>query len=732
MKYQDFLKTKKITSTTTGISHSVDLSENLYDFQKKIVAWSLRKGKAAIFADCGMGKTYMQVEWAKKVSDHTKKPVIIFAPLAVNIQTIEEALNLGVEITNARENSDITQGVNITNYERMHKFDCERFGGVVLDESSILKSQTGKYRTHLISQFKKTEFKLACTATPSPNDYMELGNHAEFLDVLTAEEMMAMYFIHDSSETQKWRLKKHAQDKFWEFVGSWAVMTRSPSDLGCAMDGYVLPPLDQKIHMVKADWETEGTLFHMGAKTLSERRNARKKSIQDRLEKLKEIVASDNESQWLIWVDYNQESNMISKELGAVEITGSDTPEHKSQSMLDFAKGKIRILVTKPSIAGFGMNWQSCHKMIFFGLSDSYEQYYQATRRCWRFGQKNKVDVHIVISEESDAVIENIRRKEMDHDNMIDGMIAFANHTINDKLIIEDYAMEYQKDDVITDKYHLMLGDCVERVSEIPDESVGYSVFSPPFASLYTYSSSERDMGNVVNESEFYMHFGYLIDEIYRVLVPGRLVSFHCMNLPATKGRDGHIGLKDFRGDLIRMFEDHGFIFASEVCIWKDPVTAMQRTKSIRLLNKQKNKDSSISGQGIPDYLVTMRKPGTNPEPIEHTNNDFPVSLWQKIASPVWMDINQSNVLGYRNAKDEQDEKHICPLQLDVIERALLLWSNPGDLVLSPFMGIASEGYQSIKQGRRFIGVELKKSYFDQAVKNMKNAEIESSQSKFI
>jgi DNA modification methylase len=289
-------------------------------------------------------------------------------------------------------------------------------------------------------------------------------------------------------------------------------------------------------------------------------------------------------------------------------------------------------------------------------------------------------------------------------------------------------ASAYIEDDRHGEGWTMLLGDCVERIKEIESGTIGFSVFSPPFASLYTYSNSDRDMGNSKTDEEFAAHFRYLVDELYRVIMPGRLVSFHCMNLPTSKERDGFIGIKDFRGDLIRMFQDAGFIYHSEVTIWKDPVTAMQRTKAIGLLNKQKNKDSTISRQGIPDYLVTMRKPGDNPEPVTHTNDDFPISVWQKYASPVWMDINPSNTLQYRAARENSDERHICPLQLDVIERAIKLWSNPGDTVLSPFGGIGSEGYVAIKDGRKFIGIELKKSYFDLACKNL-NAAVDESQS---
>lgn len=274
----------------------------------------------------------------------------------------------------------------------------------------------------------------------------------------------------------------------------------------------------------------------------------------------------------------------------------------------------------------------------------------------------------------------------------------------------------------IEEFYSMYHGDSCEVVKGIPDNSIHYTIFSPPFSSLYTYSNSDRDMGNSKDDAEFYEHFKYLVEELYRITMPGRLLSFHCMNIPLMKQKDGVIGLKDFRGELIKLFTDEGFIFHSEVCIWKNPVTEMQRTKALGLLHKQIKKDSSMSRQGIPDYVITMRKPGENPEPIEHTNETFPVDLWQKYASPVWMDIKQSNTLQKKSARAEEDERHICPLQLDVIKRCICLWTNPGDIVLDPFAGIASSNYMALRLDRRTIGIELKDSYYVQAVANCEMA----------
>lgn len=276
-------------------------------------------------------------------------------------------------------------------------------------------------------------------------------------------------------------------------------------------------------------------------------------------------------------------------------------------------------------------------------------------------------------------------------------------------------------DQVVSDKWAAYRGDCVEVLQGLPKHSIGYSIFSPPFASLYTYSNSPRDMGNCKSDAEFFEHFGFLVDELLRVMKPGREVSFHCMLMPTSKERDGYIGLRDFRGDLIRAFQAKGFIYHSEVCIWKDPVTAMQRTKAVGLLHKSVRNNAALSRQGIPDYLVTMRAPGES-ERVTHTPEDYPVQKWQRVASPVWTDIDPSDTLQYRSARENDDERHICPLQLEVIRRGIDLWTNKDDIVLSPFMGIGSEGFVALEMGRRFIGVELKDSYFKQAAQNLENA----------
>jgi len=719
-RYDEFLAKKATVEQPTGLSDVPDLNPDLFPFQRDIVSWALRRGRAAIFADCGLGKTPMQLDWAR----HVPGDVLILAPLAVSTQTVREGDKFEIPVNYCRDQSQVGNGITITNYEMLDRFDPSAFHGVVLDESSILKAYDGKTRTRIIEAFQQTPFRLACTATPAPNDYMELGNHAEFLGTMKRMEMLSMFFVHDGGETQKWRLKGHAQGEFWKWVCSWAVMLRKPSDLGYSDDGFDLPPMTIAQHTIKAKAATPGFLFPVEAQTLQERQAARRESVADRVAKCAEMVNGSDEY-WVIWCGLNTESAALVKAIpDAVEVKGADSTEHKESAMLGFSAGDHRVMVTKPSIAGFGMNWQHCHNEAFVGLSDSYEQFYQAVRRCWRFGQTSPVNVHIITSELEGAVVANVKRKEADAAKMAEEMVNNMSDLNQENLrgtarTSGAYATETHDGKGWT----MNLGDCVEGVRGLDDESIGYSVFSPPFASLYTYTNLEQDMGNSANMGEFMEHFRFLIAELHRVTMPGRLVSVHCMDLPTSKQHHGYIGLQDFRGDIIRAFQAEGWIYHSSVCIWKDPVTAMQRTKALGLLHKQIRKDSCMSRQGIPDYVVTMRKPGDNPQRVSHEAEDFPVSLWQRHASPIWMDIDAGDTLQFRSARDHKDERHICPLQLGVIRRCINLWSNPDDLVLSPFAGIGSEGYVAVEMGRRFIGFELKESYFRQAIRNMTQAQ---------
>lgn len=721
MSYDDFLKSKAFGEVASG--HSVPLtqiSKRLFEFQRVLVRWALRRGRAAIFADTGLGKTAMQAEWARHVCKKTNGDVLILAPLAVSSQTCREGEKFGIPITYAR--SPGPAGVVVTNYEMMDRFDFTKFAGLVVDESSILKHYDSKTRSKIIEVSQGIPYRLSCTATPSPNDYMELANQAEFLGIMRRMEMLSMFFTHDSGETSKWRLKGHGRSEFWKWLSTWAAVIRKPSDLGYPNDGYDLPPLELHEHVITTSNMFDGELFPKAAQTLTEQRQAKRESIDDRVQEAADLI--NHGGTWLVWCHLNEESEKLAALIdGAVEVRGSDSLEEKESRLTDFSLGKIRVLVTKPSIAGHGMNWQHCQNIAFVGLSHSFEQFYQAIRRCWRFGQTKPVHAHIFTAESEGQVLASIKRKEQQHEAMSNEMIEHMRELTRASVKgAKVEQAEYVTNQEVGEGWRLMLGDCVERISDVKDEWIDYTIFSPPFSSLYTYSNSDRDMGNCKGDQEFYEHFKFLIPELLRITKPGRLLSFHCMNLPTSKQNHGFIGLRDFRGELIRLFCDAGWIFHSEVCIWKDPVTAMQRTKSLGLLHKQLKKDAAMCRQGIPDYLVTMRKPGENQNPVTNTNITFPVSDWQEYASPVWMDIQQSKTLNYRSARENDDERHIAPLQLEVIERALRLWTNEGDTVFSPFAGIGSEGYVAIQMNRRFVGIELKRAYWDLAIQNLGQA----------
>lgn len=414
MDYKQFIESKSITIASKGIDIGVsELNNKLFAFQRDIVRWALGRGRAAIFADCGDGKTAMQLEWAEQIRKRTGGKVIIIAPLAVSVQTKREGEKFGIAVNICASQSDVrSDTVNITNYEKLDKFTANEFEAVVLDESSILKSFSGKIRNQIIQMFAQTPYKLACTATPAPNDYMELGNHSEFLGVMTRAEMLAMYFVHNGGETSKWRLKGHAEDLFWKWMSTWCIVMDDPKKLGYDIDGYNLPALN--VHQIIADGDTVTN----EVLSLTERREARRDSLEARCKAAAELVNNSIET-WLVWCDLNDEAARLHKLIdGSVNVKGSDAPEFKSRSMLDFSEEKLKCLITKPKIAGYGMNWQKCHNMIFVGLSDSFEAYYQAVRRCWRFGQKNDVEVYIIISAREGAVKENIERKQSENERM--------------------------------------------------------------------------------------------------------------------------------------------------------------------------------------------------------------------------------------------------------------------------------------------------------------------------
>lgn len=717
--YTEFLSAKAPRVGAAGHEPG-PLPSILFPFQADIVRWAIRRGRAAIFAGTGLGKTMMQLAWSAQSGER----VLIVAPLAVSTQTITEAKKLDLEVKYVTQPSG-EKGIEITNYERIRAFAGAPYDAIVLDESSILKSIDGKTRTLLLKEFTAIPRRLCCTATPAPNDISELANHAEFLGAMSRVEMLATFFVHDD---QGWRLKGHAADALFRWMATWAVYVRSPADLGYDDGPFVLPPLDVRDDVVKADWRRPGELFSTaiggGVSTRSQvRRHTMERRIERALETIHATWANQNNGnrdQWLIWCGLNAEQDAIAAKLGdvCVSIDGKTSEEKLLERLGRWLRGEVPVLTSKVRIFGFGMNLQNCHRMMFLGLGDSWEQYYQAIRRCWRFGQKSPVDVHVVVSDVEGEIAANVRAKERTNEQMAAGVVsAMKEAQMAEVRGVGDGKAEYREREWSSgDKARLLLGDSCERIKEIPDGSVHLSIFSPPFASLYTYSASERDLGNCKDYGQFFEHFGFMIPELLRVTMPGRRCAVHCQQVSTTLSTHGVIGWRDFRGDLIRLFQGHGWVYDGEITVDKDPQAQAIRTHSKALLFVQKGRDSTWLRPAMADYIILFRHPGENTVPVisDATNDE-----WIEWARPVWYGIRESNTLQASPARDEKDERHIAPLQLDTIHRAVRLWTNPGELVFSPFAGIGSEGYEAIRLGRRFLGIELKESYWNTAKANL-------------
>ena len=735
--YETFLAGKRADSAPVGFLAG-PVNPMLFPFQADIVRWAVQRGRAAVFADCGLGKTPMQLEWARQIVGHTGGNVLILAPLAVSLQTVREGVKFSVTVTACREQADVRPGVNIANYEMLSHFDAGSFDGIVLDESGILKAFGGVMRKEITEFGRQIPYRLACTATPAPNDLVELTNHAEFLEIMSGKEIIALYFTQDGNTTHAWRLKGHAKSNFWRWMATWSVAIRKPSDLGYPDDGFVLPALN--MHQVTVGGKAHsGMLFPVEALTLEERRGARRDSLTERVEACAALVNASAEP-WVIWCNLNTESEALTKAIpGAVEITGSDSNDHKETAMIGFTELSPRIVVTKPTIAGHGMNWQHCANMAFVGLSDSYEQLYQAIRRCWRFGQTRPVDVYVVTADTEGAVVRNIERKERQATDMMDNLVK---HVGGRALGQSDRnEMDYREDRATGRDWTLYLGDTIEQIDQLETASVGLVVTSPPFPGMYAYTNSVHDIGNCGTIDQMIEHWRYMVgpDKLLRVVMPGRMAAIHLCQLTAMKSREGYIGLHDYRGRVIQMMIDEGWVYAGEVTIDKNPQVQAVRNKERGLLFKTLATDSSMMRMALADYLIYFRKPGENPQPIHAGMSQrynegggwITEQEWIEWAAPVWYrarkgfpgGIRETDVLNVRAAKESDDERHLCPLQLGVIERAVKLWSAPGDLVFDPFNGIGSVGTESLRLGRRYVGCELKESYWRTSIGNLMQAE---------
>lgn len=769
MDYNEFLASKMQITLASGFDvQDAELNSKLFPFQSDIVKWATKLGKAALFLECGMGKTFIQLEWARLVVKHTGGKVLILAPLAVAGQTVLEGEKFGEPVKHVQTPEQIGDAsIVITNYERLHLFDTSAFIGVVLDESSILKSFMGKTKRAILEAFAKTPYKLACTATPAPNDHLELGNHAAFLDVMEANEMISRWFINDTMEAGNYRLKNHAAKDFWRWLTSWAVCLSKPGDLGAAYDmpSFDLPKLEIHEHWLASNAKTiaraqsEGMLMPDDSPSATSIHKVKRESLADRvIEAQKVIAAIPTEQPVIIWCDTDYEADALKKTFPeALEVRGSMKAEEKEAKLLAFSAGKNRMMITKPEIAGFGLNWQHCAYQVFVGVAYSFERTYQALRRSYRFGQTQPVNVYMIYAETEGNIMTVLRQKQNKYREMQQEM----NDAMTEHGLFRDDARRSlslpKHEKAQGANWQVYLGDCVAVSRELETNSIDFGIHSPPFSSLYIYSDSIADMGNSADDDEFFTHYKFLIKEMLRITKPGRLCAVHCKDLPAYMNRDGAAGLRDFPGDIIRAFESAQlesdpaakWQYHSRVTIWKDPVIEMQRTKNHGLLHKNFAANSEACRQGMPDYVIVFRKwpieggaavkqkrvigdyIGSEPPVVatlEHgkrsVDSNYSIAVWQKYASPVWYDIDQTNVLNYQQARDGEDEKHICPLQLDVIARSIDLWSNKGETVFSPFSGIGSEGYEAVRMGRKYVGIELKESYWKTSQKFLREAEL--------
>ena len=719
MEYETWIEGKERKLEPCGFTVS-DYPDMLYDWQRAIVRWAVKMGRCAIFADCGLGKTLMQVAWADAIAREAGGRILIVSPLCVAEQTIAEAARIGVEVVKVVEPTNAR--IQITNYEKLHRFETHDYSGIVLDESSILKSIDGKTRTFLLNEFTDIPFRLCCTATPSPNDISEIGNHAQFIGVMDRAEMLATYFVHDD---QHWRIKGHAEMKFYAWMASWCVFIRSPEDICYPSNGFNLPPLTVEQVVVDTDGPAAGAgeLFGVPDRGLSGRRQSRRDSIAARVGQVIDLINAEPDQQWLVWCGLNDEGRELAANLDdCVLIEGKDTEHEKIEREHQWRFGEKRVLISKPKIFGFGMNWQHCARVAFLGLGDSYEQYYQAIRRTWRYGQKRPVNVHLVVSDMETEVIANVMRKKEQAETMAAEVVVHMSD-LETKILkdMETDPQEYETDDRADEwgRWAIKLGDCVDRLSEVEDGSIGLSVYSPPFAQLYSYSDSTRDMGNCRNYDEFFKHYAYLLPMLREKTIPCRRTCVHVQQVAMKKAVDGVIGWRDFRADVVKAHVAAGWIYDGEVVIDKNPQAQAIRTKSKALMFVQKNKDSAWSRPAMADYILLFRAPGENPHPVK---TDIDNEEWIRLAHPIWYNIRENDTLSVAEAREEKDEKHICPLQLETIENCVRLWSNPNDLVLDPFTGIGSTGYVSVKHGRRFVGIELKRSYWRQACINLTKA----------
>lgn len=762
-EYKEFVEKGK----SNGISNFEvkDLSDFLFDYQKFIINISLKRKRYACFADCGLGKTAIFLEIIRQLKPSLNgQKILIISPLMIIEQTMDEEEKWYNERTIENLHDKDIQNWLISNDGQVGIINYDLFKNevdltknikcVILDESSILKNATGIIRTNIIRATKGIEYKFCYTATPAPNDREEYANHALFLEqVRSYQEFFAKYFVNKDNG---WILKAHAKEAFYRHLASFSVFLRHPKNYGFAdvTKKLITPEIKElNVELTREQQNllnifqqnlTNGNVIDNTPKTFEQRNKFSQiskgflleegKRIQkvdtNKIKIIEELIESHPKSQVIIWTVYNEEGDLIEAKLkdkhNIRNISGSMNKQKRYEIIKQFKNGEIQILISKPRLIGFGLNFQNCNIQIFSGLNDSYEQFYQSIKRSHRFGATEQLKVYIPVTEPERVILKNVlQKKEMFEKDAIHQeklWMKWLKNEIeifcpNTKILLEESESK-MLESILKEDYEIYNGDSIVKLKDFPDNHFHFSVFSPPFSSLFTYSNHDADMGNCDdNDNEFALHFKFFLKELFRTLKKGRIVCMHLSQLSTFKGREGYVGVKDFRGLIIKLCEGAGFRFFGEWTIQKNPQMQAIKEKVRSLSFAQLESDRLGSRPGFNDIILILKKPGQSD--VKVLSKEVTRDEWIEWASGVWTGIRESDTLNIRGTKSKEDVKHVCPMNLEVIDRCIRMYSNPGEMVLSPFMGIGSEGVGALSKNRKFTGIELKKEYFQKSHDNL-------------
>lgn len=754
--------------TATTLLHTIGLApkqesqplplpihDALFDYQSWTVEMAFDRRRFAIFADTGLGKTLMQLEWARQVTAVHGGRTLLIAPLNVVSQTIDEAARFygdSMPIYDARDRGALQDWlaetcqsggqVAITNYEKLDDVTTAiPVDAVVLDESSILKQTMGKRRTAIMAAFRGVPWKLCCSATPAPNDRIEYGEHAYFLDVVrSTREFLAAFFVNRDGE---WQLKRHGIAAFYRHLASWSVFMRDPAAYGFADHNADRPPLhvefptinltDEQIGVARGYESGDPSLFGVTVGGITSRTKVMQIAHGFLLDDKNVRRFPSNKPEWiarlanethgneqvLVWVTFDEEGDQLARMIpDSVHLSGKTSRPKRDATIDQFRNGEgARVLIVKPSMFGFGLNLQSCSVQVFSTITDSFERYYQSIRRSWRYGQQKPVRVYVPLTPLDEAICQNVLSKQetfmADARNQEAEFVRVLRpaDTTERRVLMTEPAIELDR--AQGNDWTLILGDSIAHMDSLPEDQFDLAVFSPPFANLFTYSSEAGDMGNVKSDLEYRLQWKFFAERLERVMKPGRIVAVHCAEIIRFAGQHGYRHTYDYPSDLRQGMEDAGFVYCARIAVDKNPQIQAIRTKDQNLLFATLKRDALNSHPQASEAVLVFRKRGEPDVPV--IASDITDQEWIQWAHHVWYGIRETDVLNAALGKEHEDERHICPLQLSLIERCVRLWSNVGETVFSPFAGIGSEGYEALSWGRKFYGVELKRSYFETA-----------------